>query len=433
MKRGIIYTFLTQLPTLLLFFIGSTLMTRMLAEEGRGIHALFQNQIILLTLFLGLNIQLGITYFISKEEYPRRKVLGVGLALWIINALLLPFLLFGLSSSDQLRHLFLPDSATHWGYYAYVYVSVLLSLLTNMFGAVFQGLRKFRILNQMSILGSVLSAVGFTTLYLTIEGRTGPENVPLVFSLALGMLFILVLCWTILYVLHVKDVPTPVFRGPVWRAIFTFSLVGYLGTIINMVNYRFDVWVVEHFCGTAQLGLYSVAVGLGQLFFHIPEPFSKVVQPFLYAPDGNALLHKFKAIARINFTVVLGGALVFGATAGWIVPLLYGANFGGAVLPLLFLLPGIVFASASKIMALLVVQRDMQRYNLLASAAGAVVTIVLDLLLIPTMGIVGAAVASSLAYLVTFATVCLVIRFRLGIGIGDIFLLRPSDLSLLKR
>ncbi|MBK8580924.1 MAG: oligosaccharide flippase family protein [Flavobacteriales bacterium] len=68
LNRGIFYTFLTQAPNLLLFFVASTLMTRVLGDEGRGAYALLQNQTVLFSMLLGFNLGFGITYFTSRTK-----------------------------------------------------------------------------------------------------------------------------------------------------------------------------------------------------------------------------------------------------------------------------------------------------------------------------------------------------------------------------
>ncbi|HRD53232.1 MAG TPA: efflux RND transporter permease subunit, partial [Flavobacteriales bacterium] len=115
LKRGLIYTFLAQAPTLLLFFVTSTLMTRMLGDEGRGEYALITNQVALLTLLLSLNINYGISYFGSRTG-QLRDVVGVAVALFISSVFL--FARMGgefiptLEEGDFAFHSILPQGAS---------------------------------------------------------------------------------------------------------------------------------------------------------------------------------------------------------------------------------------------------------------------------------------------------------------------------------
>ena len=84
LKRSIFFTSLTQVPTLLLYFAASMLMTRLLGDQGRGEYALVTNQAALFALLLSLNIGYGISYFAAKSGNAR-DVVGTAMALSLIH------------------------------------------------------------------------------------------------------------------------------------------------------------------------------------------------------------------------------------------------------------------------------------------------------------------------------------------------------------
>ncbi len=432
LKRGIFYTFLTQAPTLLLYFVASTLMTRILGDQGRGAYALLQNQVALVALLLWFNTGFGITYFTSKAGADPSKVVRIATGVLTVNLLATPLLLALIFWNNGLRKIFLPEEAYHWGYMLYVTFSVLLGQLTSAIAAIMLGMKKFRTLNRMSILNALLSAVGFSLLYLLQDRMHHVHVLPMVLGVTFACILVQTVLWCVIYVREVGILSAPTWKWSVLKPFFAFALLGYGSNLINMINYRFDIWVVGSSAGTAQLGLYAVAVGMGQLFFYIPEPFSRVVQPFLYNNMGPEMLAKFKFIVRINFTTVMLLSLGLGILAPWIVPLLFGQAFTGSVIALQWLLPGILFVSGSKLIGLLVIEGGYIRFNLYSSIIAAAFTIVLDLLLIPRMGIVGASIASSIAYLSLLVVPCLVIRYKMGIPVWDMFILRSSDLSRIR-
>ena len=430
LKRGLFYTLLAQLPMLVLFFAGSTFMTRLLAEEGRGIYALFQNQIVLFSLLLGLNLNLGITFFIPRTDFPRKDVLGVALSLVVACGVVFPFLIWGAVTLDRDHGLVFPEGYTGLMYCGYLYLSVMLGLLGTVLTSVFLGLKRFKALNQVNILTSALSAGFFGAIYWYTDAL-GAMNIPLVFISTLAMQLITVLIWCVLYVQEIGYLPPLVLKGPALTAMVRFSVVGLAANIIQTINYRFDVWVVQEYSGVSELGLYAVAVGLAQLFFYIPTSFSRVMQPFLFGSDGTTMREKFLSLSRMNTTSVLVGCVLLGAIASTAIPLLFGVNFTGSVSPLLILLPGIVFASAWKFLAVYVIHMQQQRFTLLASFVGAIVTIGLDLLLIPIWGINGAALATTISYLTTLLVTCFYLWRRMDLNVLHAFLIKSSDIKLL--
>lgn len=433
LKRGIFYTFLTQVPTLLLYFVGSTLMTRILGDEGRGAFALLHNQVTLMTMVLGFGMGMGSTYFTAKDNGDPTRMVRVCSSLLMINLLVIPAYFLVIFSSQAMRKVFLPVQAMHWGYWAYLVLTVFLSQVNSFISSISLGLKKFRTLNRMSIFTAGCGALGFSMLYIFKDRIENESTLPAVLGVTLSYVILTSLVWVTIYARTVRVPPRPTWSWTVLRPVLAFVMVGYLGNLINLINYRFDVWVVGSYAGTAQLGLYAVAVGLAQLFFYIPEPFSNVIQPYLYGEMSPQLLAKFKFIMRLNFTTVASLSLLLGLVAPWIVPLLFGEVFRGSVTALRWLLPGIILVSCSKLLGPLVVQGGFIRFNLYAVAISALVTIVLDFLLVPSWGIKGAAVASSVAYLTNMAVQCYVVRFRMGIPIGDMFIFRISDLARLRQ
>ncbi|MBL7951196.1 MAG: oligosaccharide flippase family protein [Flavobacteriales bacterium] len=433
MKRGLFYTFLTQAPTLLMYFVASTLMTRMLGEVGRGEYALITNFGALLALVMGMNIGVGITYFISRTPDHPASAIGTATTLLLLNIVAVPLLLWLLSLSGILSNVLMPDGREHWAYWGYVYMTVVLSLVNSAVAAVLLGTKRFAALNWMSMLSAGLSALGMLVLFLLPDERGNDEVFPLVLQVTAIASTLVTLVWCVIYAVNVRIPPVPVWSWRVMRPMITFSAVGHLSNLVNLINYRFDVWVVDQYKGAAELGLYAVAVGLGQLLFNVPEPFSRVVQPYLFGQQRNEMLSRFKAVARLNATVLTVLAIGLGLFAPWIIPLLFGSEFAPSILPLQLLLPGIVFSGMAKLLAQLVIQGGLQRFNLMATTVAVIVTITLDLALIPRWGMQGAAVASTLSYAVGLAILLGAIRQRMGISINDLFLLRPSDITSLLR
>lgn len=431
-QRSIFYTFLAQAPTLLLFFVASTLMTNLLGDEGRGAFALIQNLVIFLMMGLGLNFSLGLMYHTARSGGDQRVPVGMASSLLVINLVAVPAILLMIVLSDRLRGIFFPGQLAHPMYYAYVAVSVLMGQVISFIAAMVQGLKLFAILNRMGIVTAAFSCAGFSLIWWFRADIEPGHILPYTLAITLSGVSAQAMIWCITYVQRIGLPPLPIRDWSIMRPFLVFSLTGYLVNLINLVNYRFDIWVVDQFAGTANLGLYAVAVGMGQLFFNIPDPLSRVVQPYLYASDSEAMMRRFQVVARLNFTLVAVLCAFTALIAPWLLPLLFGQEFAGSVTALRWLLPGIVFCSAYKLLAVVITLRGLLRYNLYGAIIAAITTVVLDLLLIPRIGITGAAIASTIAYLAILTVTCLVLRFRLNVPVADLFLMRPSDIGFLR-
>ena len=83
------------------------------------------------------------------------------------------------------------------------------------------------------------------------------------------------------------------------------------------------------------------------------------------------------------------------------IPLLFGAAFAPAVVPACILLVGLAGEGVAAVAIAYLYGQGMPGMASTGVGVGVVVTVALDLLLIPGMGIIGAALASTAAYLST--------------------------------
>jgi O-antigen/teichoic acid export membrane protein len=113
--------------------------------------------------------------------------------------------------------------------------------------------------------------------------------------------------------------------------------------------------------------------------------------------EANRLLPRAAAVT-VAMTPILAIASVY------LLPLLYGKAFQGAVLPSCILLGGLAVEGAAAVASAYLCGTGRPGANSWGMGVGVAVTITLDILLIPGHEAVGAAIASTVAYL---ATTCL--------------------------
>jgi O-antigen/teichoic acid export membrane protein len=121
----------------------------------------------------------------------------------------------------------------------------------------------------------------------------------------------------------------------------------------------------------------------------------------------------------------LGSGLLF-ALAGILVPLFYSSAFADVVAPLRWLLPGVLTLSVGKVLVAELLAREQVRVTMWIAAAAVVINVIGNLALIPSMGISGAAAASSISYSVVAVLVTVAYVRETGISVWMI-VPRPSD------
>ena len=118
------------------------------------------------------------------------------------------------------------------------------------------------------------------------------------------------------------------------------------------------------------------------------------------------------------------GVLAFGPLA---LRVLFGERSAGSVAPMLILLPGVVMMGLYLLLTRNFTSRNRQQTNIVAAVVAVFANVGLNLVLIPRLGISGAALASVGSY--GLAGVILLVMFRRDAGLRyrDVLLLTRAD------
>ena len=187
------------------------------------------------------------------------------------------------------------------------------------------------------------------------------------------------------------------------RRIYVFGTRGQLGSLLSLLNLRFDFVFVAAIAGPAALGIYAVASKYAEVLRLVPIAANWVLYPRFARSDGAAATASSRRLIPRAGAVTATLAVPLALAAGAVIPLLFGRPFQTAVLPAQILLIGLAAEGVSGVITAFLYGRGHPGLNSLAAGAGVIVTLVLDVILIPRFGTVGAAIASSAAYLTTTA------------------------------
>jgi O-antigen/teichoic acid export membrane protein len=182
------------------------------------------------------------------------------------------------------------------------------------------------------------------------------------------------------------------------RESASFGLKTHIGELAALGNYRADQWFVGAIAGSRELGRYSIAVAWAELLFYIPGVIALLQRPDLVRADPSAAVRLAGQSIRRGLLLSIVGASVLIIAAPLLCVTVFGDDFHGSIDDLRVLaLGGVGIATV----VLLGNAMIAQRRPLLAAAADAtalVVTLGLDILLIPSLGGLGAAIATTVAY-----------------------------------
>jgi O-antigen/teichoic acid export membrane protein len=261
-------------------------------------------------------------------------------------------------------------------------------------------------------------------------------------SLGLGMKSILAGCWASGVVLAVLAwwacrKWTLVSEGRLsWEAgkgLLAYGGRIHLGSVLQSLNYRLDMYLLSLFAGTSSLGIYSVAVGMGEAIWAVPTVFATVFMPRLSILPEEMRNELMGTINRLTSTSLLGCVVLLGVGATPLIRLVYGDRFVEASSALLFLLPGIWFLGLWKNFINDLSVRGKANAKITTSGITLLFSTALYMTMIPRWGIAGAAAASSLSYGVSFGLSAYLYCRTTRVSLRSILVPCRQDLQMLRK
>jgi len=187
---------------------------------------------------------------------------------------------------------------------------------------------------------------------------------------------------------------------PSWLAQWPFVATIGVVNVVGLLNYRASLFLVERFLGLSTVGIYSVAVTAAELLWLLSSSVTVSVYSRIGHPDTKIAASMTVQAVRINVLSTLLAAPVLLGLAWWGLPWVMGPAYQASLLPLAALLPGVAaYAAASSLSAFYT--NHLGRPQLSGAIAGMSLSIsfCLGWVLVPLWGAVGAAVSSSLGYI----------------------------------
>lgn len=394
-KQQVGATLSAQLIGLVLSVANAAIIARWLGPEGKGMLAMILLVPGMLGLFLSGGIGVANVYFAGSGQLgvPSLTANSVGFA---IVATILGFGVVGSLVMTGWLEAVVPGIPI-W----LVLIAMLglpAGLLGSYFNTILQGLQHIVTVNLVNITKAALTLA--LTLLLVIGLQLSLIGA-LVASLGAGAVAALV---TGALLRRKGAIFTPLWDLSVMRPTFSFGLRGHIGNVLQFFNYRLDVFIVNYFLGPASVGIYGVSVMITELLWYLPNAVGFVIFPKAAATDPEVMNVFTPRVFRVTLGLTALAALGLAAVGRPLIQFIYSSAFIGAYIPMLVMLPGVVLLGGAKVLTNEIAGRGYPHYNSVNAGLALVLTVVLDLVLIPRHGIAGAALASSIAYTAIFFT-----------------------------
>lgn len=389
LPKAYAFTMIASAGSLCINLLTGTLTARLLGADGRGALGAVTTWGVMVSWICTFGFGDAMTYFQAKNQDDPKRVLGTSLLVGLVLAL---------AASGAVQFV-LPLGFRAQSAHTLMLARLSMLWLVPLVGMAFMtglvsGHQRFKALN-IAKLGQPLSyAVGLVLLW-----ATGHVTVGLVLDVFFGS-YLIVFVAALSFLIHRVGLGRPsadlIRRG----ARYGLKLQGHAFGSIG--NARLDVLMLPAFVASSRIGLYVVAVSVSSVVVALFGNLSIVVFPAAGRAGGGSGIDIVERTTRL---VLLGGTLSAGFLAGIgpvLIPVVYGSSFRGSTVLLEWLLPGTVLWGASAVLSGGLQAANHPGTASLAQLVGLVFTVVGLSLSVPQIGVLGAAITSTVAYSITF-------------------------------
>ncbi len=219
------------------------------------------------------------------------------------------------------------------------------------------------------------------------------------------------------------------------KKLLTYSLPLVINNLTILVMLWTDTLLIGYFKTPTDVGIYNAAAPTAAMMYLFPQALLALFLPVLTGLYAQNNLKDFNTVYRIAVKwITLTNAALLSLFILLSVPLLhlfFGASYisGAAVLIILSLGYFIYYIALISNNILLIYEKTTT--ILYASSAGSILNILLNILLIPHYGIAGAALATSLSYLVV-SIIFFIITYKLtSVRLFDSFFFKELSAATL--
>jgi Membrane protein involved in the export of O-antigen and teichoic acid len=181
---------------------------------------------------------------------------------------------------------------------------------------------------------------------------------------------------------------------------FKVGFRGFISNLAALLLFRLDLFLVGYFLSLKEVGIYSIALFGAEMVTKIPGWSAAILTPMVASNEGGHVRRTvYLFYSAIIIALLLGLLFVLGIMAfPNFISNLAGKDFTSVEICLLLLLPRVIMQSGVGILAANLAGKGYPWYHPAGCTIPLIFLIFLDIILIPKLGINGAALGNSLAY-----------------------------------
>lgn len=381
--KNTVVLFTAQIISYVFAFFGNMYMARYLGADGYGVISLALALTGIYAVFTDLGLGTVTTREVARDKSLKDK--------YIVNTFIIKvFLAFFTMALTVLTVNLLGYSQEIKEVVYIITVSIILTAFSGIFTSVFQALEKMEYQSLGSIISSAVMLVGIL--------------VAIHFNLSLTVFALLYIVSSAIILIYLASLHTSKFSIPkesidikFWREIIKQALPLSFAAIFSIVAFKIDTIFLSILKSTTMVGWYNAAYNLMQVLMFIPAVFTAAIFPLLSihhisSPESLKFTYRksFKYLSIISIPITVGTTLL----ANDIIILIYKQAFAPSTIALQILIWTVPFIFITYLLGTLLASINRQDLMVKVLFVVMIFNIILNLILIPPFGYIGASVVT---------------------------------------
>ena len=356
---------------------------RYLGPENLGILSYAQSFVGILLAFSTLGLDSILVRELVKNPSDKNRLLGTAFGLQTLGSVILIILLItgiGFTNNDRFTDKIIILLGTATFFQSFTVISKYFQSIVHSKTVVSASVISLVISSALKVVLILLNAPLIAFVYVILSDSV---------VMALGLVYF--------YTKNHQSIKKWAFSRKRAKDLIKDSWPLILSGIVVSIYMKIDQVMIKEMMDSGWVGQYAAAVRLSESWYFIPTVICSSLFPAIVnAKKNNENLYyrRLQQLYDLMVYVSLSIAIPMTFLSGWVVNLLYGSEFhsASAVLSIHIWAGVFVFLGVSR--GGWIINENLQRYSAFYLGAGMVTNLVLNFILIPKIGIIGAAWAT---------------------------------------
>lgn len=362
---------INKIHTITMGLISSIFMTRYLGVVLRGEYSFITQFASVFTIILSLGLHQSYSYFYRRNKgRVFSKYVNLYILLFIIYSVMSIILTFWIDNKVIL--------------YAIILIP---SNVMNMHMEATMAVENIRLKIKLHMFNVTIKAISFALMFLFIESSL---IAPVLLTIILNLFSVIIYFYNNRFQISMNKID-----HDFSKEVIKYSWLPMITSLLVTLNYSIDVFFLRHMETSYVLGIYSTALSIINYVWLIPDAFKEVLVSRV--TRSNSVEPTVKA-TRISFYAVVGVILLFLIFGQFAINLLYGQEFSEAYLVTVLLSFGALSMVFYKIIGVQLLAEGKRVFYFISLLSSVVIGILLNFVLIPLLGMYGAAISTVVSY-----------------------------------